>query len=87
MRLTICTSAQVVACSLFRILSQPTKGFGNLDESLTKRGLESVYKAKKRARGSAESAASKGGALEKLVVAIPDTSGMTYTAPMVTKLQ
>ena len=60
MRLTICTSAQVVACFLFQILSQPTKGFGNLDESLTKRGLESVCKAQKRARGSTESAASKG---------------------------
>ena len=63
MRLTIYTSAQVVACSLFQILSQPTKGFGNLDESLTKRGLESVCKAQKYARGSAESVASKGGGL------------------------
>jgi len=40
-----------------------TKGFGNLDESLAKRGLESVCKAKKRARGSIESAVSKGGGL------------------------
>ena len=63
MRLTICTSAQVVACSLFRILSQPTKGFGNLDESLTKREFGRVDKAQKRARGSAESVASKGGGL------------------------
>ena len=43
---------------------------------------------------SAESAASKGGGLgvfitplEKLAVAIPDTSGMTYTVSTVTKLQ
>ena len=43
--------------------SQPTNGFGNWDESLTKRGMESVCKAQKHARGSAESAASKGGGL------------------------
>ena len=68
-----------------------------MDESLTKRGLESVCKAKKCARGSTESATSKGGglgvfiaSLEKLAVAIldiPDTSGMTCTAPTVTELK
>ena len=68
-------------CSLLNF-SQPTNGFGNLDHLLTKRGLESVCKAQKHVCVSAESATSKGGGLgvfiallEKLAVAIPDTSG------------
>ena len=60
----------MVACSLFQILSQPTKEFGNLDESHPKRGLESVCKAQKRARGSVESAASKGGGLGVFIVSL-----------------
>ena len=80
--------------------SQPTNRFGNLDQSLTKRGLESVCKFQKRICLSAESVASKGGGLgvfiaplktsRFLVVAkpdIPDTFGMTCTAPMVTELK
>ena len=69
-----------------------------MNESLTKRGFGRVGKPQKRARGSAESAASKGEGLELFIaplgktshfiaVAITDTSGMTYTAPTVTELQ
>jgi len=41
-----------------------------LDESLTKRGLESVSKAKKHARGLAESAASIGGGLGVFIASL-----------------
>jgi hypothetical protein len=37
--------------------------FTSLNQSLTKRGLESILKAQKRIRKSAESATSKGGGL------------------------
>ena len=42
--------AQVLKDGLLSILNltQPKDGFCNLDQSLTKRGLESVLKAKKR---------------------------------------
>ena len=63
MRLTICTSAQVVTCSLFQILSKPTNEFYDLDHALTKRGFWRVGKAKKRVSMSAESTASKDGGL------------------------
>jgi len=49
--------------ALFFNFSQPTNGFSNLDHTVTKRGFRRVGKAKKCARGSAESAASKGGGL------------------------
>ena len=42
---------------------QPTKGFYKLDQSLTKRGLESVLKAQKHVWMSAEPVASKGGGM------------------------
>ena len=49
--------------ALFLNFSQPTNGFGNLDNTLTKRGFGRVVKAQKHARGSAELADSKGGGL------------------------
>ena len=54
--------AQVLKGGLLSILNltQPTRFF-KLDQSLTKRRFESVLKAQKRVRMSAESAASKGG--------------------------
>jgi hypothetical protein len=46
---------------LIWISLNPQDGFCNLDQSPTKKGLESVLKVQKRIRVSAESAASKGG--------------------------
>ena len=43
--------------------SEPTMGFSNLEQSLTKRGLESVLKALEWLGEPAESATSKGGGL------------------------
>ena len=50
-----------VACSQFESHSTHKMDFASLNQSLTKRGLESVLKAQKRVRESVESAASKGG--------------------------
>ena len=78
----------------FKFSLNPQIDFCNLDHTLTKRGFRRVGKAQKHICVPAKLAASKGGGLgvfiapmEKLAVAIPDTSGMTYTAPTVTELQ
>ena len=59
----VVTSAQVVGLLSFSNFTQPTIGFGNLDQSLTKRGFGRVGKAQKHVLQLAESAASKGGGL------------------------
>ena len=52
-----------VACSQFESDSTHKMDFASLNQLITKRGLESVLKAEKCVRVSAESAGSKGGDL------------------------
>ena len=61
MRLTICTSAQGWLALKFESLLTHKMDFARLNQSPTKSGLESVLKAKKHVRESAESAATEGG--------------------------
>ena len=63
MKSTICTSAQGWLALKFESLLTHKMDFARLNQSLTKRGLESVLKAQKRVRVLAESVASKGGGL------------------------